>query len=46
MLAVGFPLAADRAAPHVGVDVKISNKADFKDINGSSSKTKTQIRPD
>jgi hypothetical protein len=43
-LAVAFPLAADGAAPHVGVDVKISNKADFKDIKGSSSKTKTQSR--
>lgn len=44
MLAVGLPLAADGAIPHVGVDVKISNKADFKDIKGSSSKTKTQSR--
>ena len=40
MLAFGLPLAADGAAPHVGVDVKISNKADFK---GSSTKTQSRI---
>lgn len=44
VLAAGLPLAADGAAPNVRVDVKISNKADFKDIKGSSSKTKTQSR--
>lgn len=44
ILAFGLPLAADGAAPSVNVDVKIEGKADYKDIKGSSSRTKTQSR--